>query len=249
MNYKNKTVLITGAGSGIGRTAAIAYAQEGANVVVSDINVKGGEQTVSDISDNGGTAIFVKANVADYEQVGMLVKQTIDRFGTLDVAINNAGIGATQMRTDEADLKEWDKVIAVNQTGVFYCMQHELREMKEQKSGCIINVASIAGLRAMPNNIAYSASKFAVVGMTKTAAREYAKFGIRINALCPVFTPTGLFNPKHFPDEIMHRFEQNIPMKRFATVDEMAQTLLYLASDMASFVTGHAMPVDGGITS
>lgn len=249
MNYTDKTVLITGAGSGIGRTAAIAYAKAGANVVVSDINTTGGETTVQDIQQSGGNAIFVPADVSQYEQVAALVQHTVAHFGRLDIAINNAGIGAAQLRTHEANIDEWNAVIAVNQTGVFYCMQHELREMLKHKSGCIVNVSSIAGLRAMPKNIAYSASKFAVVGMTKTAAKEYAKFGIRINALCPVFTPTGLFRPELFPAEIAHTFEQTIPMKRFATVDEMANTLLYLTSELASFVTGHAMPVDGGLTT
>lgn len=247
MNYKNKTVLITGAGSGIGKTAAKMYAAEGANIVVADINEAGGKETMSEIAAAGGTAIFIKANVADYQQVQLMVEQTISRFGSLDVAINNAGIGDVQVRTHEADLAGWDRVIAVNQTGVFYCMQHELRQMLKQGSGSIINVASIAGLKGMPNNIAYSASKHAVVGMTKTAAMEYAKFGIRINALCPVFTPTGLFQPEFFPEKIIKHFESSIPMKRFATVEEMAKTMLYLTSDAASFVTGHAMPVDGGL--
>ena len=247
MDYKQKTVLITGAGSGIGRTAAKMYAAAGANVVVSDVNLAGGEQTVSSIEEAGGTAVFIKTDVADYAQVKALVERTVERFGQLDVAINNAGIGDTQVRTHEADVAGWERVIAVNQTGVFYCMQHELRRMMQQGSGSIVNVASIAGLKGMPKNIAYSASKHAVIGMTRTAAMEYAKFGIRINALCPVFTPTGLFNPANFPPHIMETFENAIPMKRFATVEEMGKTLLYLTSDAASFITGHALPVDGGL--
>jgi len=252
MEFKDKVVVITGAGSGIGRVTARAFAKEGGIVVVSDISEKGGAETVQQITQDGGQAAFIKANVADYEEVKQLIEQTVAKFGRLDIAINNAGIGGLPARTTDHSLETWDKVMAINSTGVFYCMKEEIKQMLAQGSGVIVNTSSIAGLRGLPNNIAYVASKHAVVGMTKTAAMEYARNNIRINAICPVFTVTPLFDPevmdkisKGLPDKL----KKGIPMKRFADPSEMANTILWLCSDKASFVTGHAMPVDGGLTA
>lgn len=252
MEFTNKIVLVTGAGSGIGRVTAHAFAKEGATVVVSDINPKGGEETVAQIVEAGGEASFVKADVSKYEEVEALMKATVEKYGQLDIAINNAGIGGQPSKTADTTLENWDKVMAINSTGVFYCMKLELQQMLTQGSGVIVNIASIAGLRGLPNSCAYSASKHAVVGMTKTAAMEYARHNIRINALCPVFTVTALFQPD-LMDQISaglsNKLKAAIPMKRFAQPVEMANTLLWLCSDKASFVTGHAMPVDGGLTA
>jgi len=252
MEFQNKVVLITGAGSGIGRVTAHAFAKEGANVVVSDINEKGGNETVQQIIAAEGQATFIKANVTVFSQVENLINSTVHQFGKLDIAINNAGIGGLPARTSETPLETWDKVMAVNATGVFYCMKLQLQQMLKQGSGVIVNTASIAGLRGLPNNIPYVASKHAVVGMTKTAAMEYAQHNIRINALCPVFTVTPMFNPEMM-DKISaglsNKLKKGIPMKRFADPIEMANTVLWLCSDKASFVTGHAMPVDGGLTA
>ncbi len=252
MEFTNKIVLVTGAGSGIGRVTAHAFAKEGATVVVSDINPKGGEETVAQIEAAGGQASFVKADVSKYDEVEALMKSTVEKYGQLDIAINNAGIGGLPSKTADTTLENWDKVMAINSTGVFYCMKLELQQMLAQGSGVIVNIASVAGLRGLPNSCAYSASKHAVVGMTKTAAMEYARHNIRINALCPVFTVTALFQPD-LMDQISaglsSKLKAAIPMKRFAQPVEMANTLLWLCSDKASFVTGHAMPVDGGLTA
>lgn len=252
MEFTNKVILITGAGSGIGRVTAYAFAEQGGTVIVSDINEKGGNETVAHITETGGNAHFIRANVAKYEEVEQLIRQTVAQFGQLDIAINNAGIGSMPARTTDTTLADWDRVMAVNASGVFYCMKLEIEQMLKQGSGVIVNTASIAGLRGLPNNVAYSASKHAVVGMTKTAAMEYARHNIRINALCPVFTVTPLFNPEQmdkYSAGISDKLKKLIPMKRFADPSEMAKTTLWLCSDQASFVTGHAMPVDGGLTA
>lgn len=252
MEFKDKIVLVTGAGSGIGRVTAHAFAKEGGTVVISDINEKGGQETVEQITALGGKSIFIKTNVAKFEDVEALHKAIVEKYGRLDVAINNAGIGGIPARTHEHGLDNWDKVMAVNATGVFYCMKMQLQQMLTQGSGAIVNTASIAGLRGLPNNLAYVASKHAVVGMTKTAAMEYARKNIRINAICPVFTVTPLFDPEvmeKISAGLSNKLKSGIPMKRFADPIEMANTILWLCSDKASFVTGLAMPVDGGLTA
>ena len=252
MEFKDKIILVTGASSGIGRVTAHAFAKEGGTVIVADINEKGGAETVLQIEALGGKAMFIKNNVADYEDVVKMHQTIIDKFGQLDVAINNAGIGGIPARTHESSIKNWDQVMAVNATGVFYCMKVQIEQMLKQGSGAIVNTASIAGLRGLPNNLAYVASKHAVVGMTKTAAMEYARHKIRINAICPVFTVTPLFDPEvmeKISAGLSSKLKKGIPMKRFADPIEMANTILWLCSDKASFVTGHAMPVDGGLTA
>ena len=252
MDYKDKIVLVTGGASGIGKAASIAFAKEGAKVVISDVNESGGNETVSEIEKNGGEAIFIKCNVAKYEQVKSLIEQIIDKYGRLDVGINNAGIGGELARTEKASNEVFDQVMAVNAAGVFYCMKEQIKVMLTHGGGSIVNTASIAGLRGLPNGIAYVASKHAVVGMTKTAAMEYARNNIRVNALCPVFTVTALFNPEQMDQAssgLSDKLKAGIPMKRFAEVQEQVDAMLWLASDKATFVTGLALPVDGGITA
>ena len=252
MEFQDKVALITGAGSGIGRETALAFAKEGAKLVVADINEKGGQESVELLREMGAEAIFLNVNVADFDAVKSMVQNTVDHFGKLDIAINNAGIGGKPGRTVESSLENWDKVMAVNASGVFYCLKAEIEQMLKQGSGAIVNISSIAGLRGLPNSIAYTASKHAVIGMTKTAAMEYARKNIRINAVCPVFTVTNLFQPG-FYDEISpglsEKLRKTIPIKRFGKPEEIAQAILWLCSDRASFVTGHAMPVDGGQTA
>ena len=251
MEFENKVILITGAGSGIGRAAALLYAQHGGTIVVSDLNPDSGTETVDMIRAAGGRAMFVPCNVAVFEDVQKLIATAVEEHGKIDVAVNNAGIGgASWHKTAEHTLEDWDNIIAVNQTGVFYCMKLELQQMTGQGFGSIINIASIAGLRGLPNNSAYVASKHAVVGMTKTAAMEYAKRNIRVNAVCPVFTVTNLFDPDKIPVEgLGDKLRSAIPMKRWAKVEEMAESILWLSSDKASFITGHSLSVDGGITA
>lgn len=250
MEFTDKIILITGAGSGIGRLTAIAFAKEGGTVIVSDINEKGGQETVDQIAAFAGSSTFIPCDVSDPEQVQQLIALTVERYGRLDIAINNAGIGGLPARTADTDIKSWDKIMAVNASGVFYCMKWEIQQMLKQGSGIIVNVASVAGLKALPNNTPYVASKHAVVGMTKSAALEYARSNIRINALCPVFTVTAMFNPEvmdQMSAGLSEKLKKAIPMKRFADPVEMANVALWLCSDKASFVTGHAMPVDGGL--
>lgn len=246
-NFKNKTALITGAGGGIGRATALAFATKGANIVVSDINEEGGQETVAMIKKIGAKAIFVAANVAQKEAVQNLIKETIAAFETIDFAINNAGIGGPYAPTAHYTDEDWDKVIAINQTGVFYCMREELAAMKAQKSGVVVNISSMAGLKALPNTIAYVASKHAVLGMTKTAALEYAKYGVRVNAVCPVFTHSNLLDGMLEQNPgINEMLLKTIPLRRFGQPEDIANAILWLCDGESSFVTGLCLPVDGG---
>ncbi|MDG2448295.1 MAG: SDR family oxidoreductase [Saprospiraceae bacterium] len=252
MEHKNKIILITGASSGIGRAAALAFANEGGTIIVSDVNENGGEETVEMIKSNGGNADFIKTNVAVFEEVENLTRNIQEKYGRLDIALNNAGIGGQIARTVDASVESWEQVMAVNASGVFFCMKCQIPIMLKQGGGVIVNTASIAGLRGLPNSIAYSASKHAVVGMTKTAAMEYAKSNIRINALCPVFTVSPMFDPEALDGMvkgISEKLKAGIPMKRFGRIEEQVGAMMYLCSDKASYVTGHAMPVDGGLTA
>ena len=252
MEFKNKVALVTGAASGIGRAASIALAEQGAYVIAADLNAEGGKKTVEEIRKNGDLGKFIKTDVAEYYEVKSLIKEIKRKFGKLDIAINNAGIAGANARTVDYPLAAWDKVMSVNASSVFYCMKEQIPVMMEQGGGVIVNTASIAGLRGLPNSLAYVASKHAVVGMTKTAAMEYARHNIRINAICPVFTLTPLFDPvaiekvaKGIPDKL----KANVPMKRFAKVEEQVDAIMWLCSDRASFVTGQALPIDGGLTA
>jgi NAD(P)-dependent dehydrogenase (short-subunit alcohol dehydrogenase family) len=247
MEVKNKIVIVTGAGSGIGKATALHFAKHGATVVVSDINLESAEKVVEEIVTNKGKALPIKANVANFEDVEHLIKETVSNFDKLDVIVNNAGIGPHLLRTHESKLTDWNAVIAVNQTGVFYCMKAALTQFMKQGFGNIVNIASLAGLKASPNNISYSASKFAVVGMTKSAAMEYATKNIRINAVCPGYTEsallTQLINAKPEMDSIL---KSVIPMKRYGKAEEIADAVVWLASDNTKFITGQTITLDGG---
>lgn len=245
--FKDQVVLITGGASGIGAGAALAFAERGAHVVVSDFADNGGQGTVKAIKDVGGEAIAMQADVTDYDQIKNLVQQTVQHYGRLDIALNNAGIGSTMAPTAAAPLPDWDKVIAVNQTGVFYCMKEELKMMQQQGGGCIVNVSSMAGLSAMPNQIAYTASKYAVIGMSKTAALEYARYKVRVNAICPVFTNTPLVDQLRQAQEgIEQKLVHSIPLRRFGEVEDIVNGILWLCDPASNFVTGLSLPIDGG---
>jgi NAD(P)-dependent dehydrogenase (short-subunit alcohol dehydrogenase family) len=252
MRYKDKIVLITGSGSGIGKAAALAFSKEGGTIIVSDINETNGLETVSEIIKNNGKAIFFKIDVSNFEMVKNLMDFIIEKYGRLDVAINNAGVGGDFGKITDITLESWDKTMSINSSGVFYCIKNQIPIMLKQGKGVILNTSSIAGIRGLPNATAYSASKHAVIGITKTVAMEYAKNNIRVNAICPVFTVTPMFNPEamdKIKEGISEKLKANIPMKRFANVMEQVNTMLWLCSDEASFITGQAISVDGGITA
>lgn len=247
MDVKKKIVIVTGAGSGIGKATSIHLANHGATVVVSDINIESAEKVVLEINASGGIASANKCNVANFKEVEQLIHSTVQKYERLDVIVNNAGIGPNLLRTHEASLKDWDIVVAVNQTGVFYCMKVALQQFLVQGYGNIVNIASLAGLKASPNNISYSASKFAVVGMTKSVAMEYATKNIRVNAVCPGYTESALLDQlldaKPEMDAIL---KSVIPMKRFGKAEEIADAVAWLASDNTKFITGQTITLDGG---
>jgi NAD(P)-dependent dehydrogenase (short-subunit alcohol dehydrogenase family) len=246
-DFTGKTALITGAGSGLGRATAILFAKNSANVVVSDVNIDSGEETVRLITDAGGTAVFIKCDVANDREVDELIEKTVSDFGRLDFAVNNAGIGGKILPSHKYPTDNFRLVMEVNTMGVFFCQRAELDVMVKQGFGSIVNVSSVAGLSGYPYNIAYAASKHAVVGLTKTAGLEYAKKGIRVNAVCPVFTMTPLVEQIFAHDPTMEqKLEASIPMKRYGKAEEIADVIVYLSSDASSFVTGHIMPIDGG---
>ena len=250
MQVKDKVVIITGAGSGIGEASAKLFAEHGAKVVVSDINLANAERVTRQITEGGGTAIAVQTDVTKYEQVEILVNTAVEIFQKLDVMVNNAGIGGKeQHKTAQHTLDDWHNVIAVNQTGVFYGMKLALLQMTKQGFGNIVNIASLAGLKASGNNLSYSASKFAVVGMTKSAALEYASKRIRINAVCPGYTESALLNQlKGARPDMEQLLMKMIPMKRFGEASEIAEVVVWLASDSTQFITGQTITIDGGIS-
>lgn len=248
--FKNKSVVITGASSGIGRATALEFGKRGANLIVSDINEAAGKQTAQMINDAGGKAIFVKTNVADSAEVEAMIAACVEHYGSLDNIVNNAGIGLGLNFFDQITDEIWEKTIAVNQTGVFYCMRAALKIMKEQGGGNIINLASAAGIGAAPRMGAYCASKHAVVGMSKTAAAEYGKYGIRINAVCPTVINTPMGDNYMTGNEDMTKILlRSVPMRRFGEPEEVARTICWLCSTDASYLNGVALPVDGGTTA
>lgn len=244
-NLKNKVALVTGASFGIGKATAIAFARQGAKVVVADISED--HETVSQIKQEGGEAVFFRCNVADADEIKSLINKTIELYGRIDFAFNNAGIEGTAASTHDCSKENWDKTLAVNLTGVWLCMKYQIPHMLEQGGGAIVNCASVAGLVGFPNLPAYTASKHAVIGLTKTAALEYARQNIRINAVCPGVIKTPMIdrftgNNK----EAEKQFESMEPVGRLGQPEEVASAVLWLCSSEASFVTGQALAVDGG---
>ncbi len=247
--FTDQVVIITGAGSGIGRGTALAFAREGAVVVVSDINEESGQEAVAFIESEGGRAACIPCDVADTSQIADLVKKTVEQFGRLDVAINNAGIGGNIAKLADVPAAEYERVMAVNLNGVFFGMQQQIRQMLTQEGGGrIVNVASVAGLRAMPGNSVYTATKHAVVGLTKAAAMEYARYNVRINAVCPAFTHSAMVDKLFaLAPDYEQKLLKNIPLGRYGEPEDIAQAILWLCDPANSFVTGLALPLDGGM--
>ena len=239
-----KVAIITGAGSGIGRAMATLYASEGAKVVVSDISEKHGEETVKMIKDSGGTALFVKADSSSPEDNQSLVNRTVQEYGALHLAVNNAGIGGAIAPTGEYPIDGWQKVIEINLSGVFYGLRYQIPAILAAGGGSIINVASILGQAGTKGSPAYVAAKHGVVGLTKTAALEYAQQNIRVNAIGPGYIRTPLLD--QLDDATMNALVGLHPIGRLGEAEEVANLALFLNSDKASFITGAYYPVDGG---
>lgn len=247
-SLKNKVALVSGAGSGIGRAIAISYAQEGAKVVVADINEEHAVETVKLITDTGGEAIAVKADSSKAEENKKLIDEVVQRFGRLDIACNNAGMGGPAKPTAEYEPEEWDQVIDLNLNGVFYACKYQLAQMEKNGGGSIVNIASIHGQVAAPNSPAYTASKHAVVGLTKNIAIEYAQKNIRCNAVGPGYIETPLLTA-NLNEEGLKAIAAKSAINRLGTVQEVADLVVFLSSDKSSFTTGAYIITDGGYTA
>ncbi len=246
--FKNKVIIVTGGSFGIGKATAIAFAKQGAKIVIADWAEN--PETIAFIKDLGNDVIFIKCDVSRSDEVKSMVEKTIATFGRLDYAFNNAGIEGNTALTPDCTEDNWDKTIAINLKGVWLCMKYEIPEMLKQGKGVIINCSSVAGLVGFEGLPAYVASKHGVVGLTKTAALECAKHGIRINAVCPGVIQTPMIDRlTGKKKEAIEQYTALEPLGRFGQPEEIANAVLWLCSDEASFVTGHGMAVDGGFVA
>ena len=246
--FKNKVAIITGGSSGIGRATALAFAKKGAKIVVVDWQES--QETMDQIKDMGAEAIFIKCDVSKSADVKAMIEKTVAAFGRLDYAFNNAGIEGNSAFTANCTEENWDKTIAINLKGIWLCMKHEIPEILKQGKGTIINCSSVAGLVGFAGLPAYVASKHGVIGLTKTAALEYAADGIRINAICPGVIQTPMIDRlTGKKKEAIAQFTALEPLGRMGLPEEIANAVVWMCSDEASFVTGHAMAVDGGFVA
>ncbi len=248
MKLQGKVAVVTGGSSGIGRAAALGFAREGARVVIADVNIEGSAESVRMIEDAGGEAAFVPCDVSVASDVEAMVRKTVELYGSLDCAFNNAGIDGTSASIADYPLNIWDKVIGVNLTGVFLCMKYEIEQMLKQGGGAIVNNASILGVVGFANASAYAAAKHGVLGMTKVAALEYASKGIRVNSVCPAFVVTPMLEHAGITSnpEMKAMLEGMHPIKRMGRPEEIGDVAVWLCTDAASFVHGQGMLVDGG---
>ncbi len=245
----DKVALVTGGASGIGRATALTFAREGAKLIIADMNEDGGQQTVHMIQENGGDATFVQVDVTQATEVEAMISKAVETYGRLDCAHNNAGIGSRpRVLIHELPEESWDQVIGINLKGVWLCVKYEIIQMLKQGGGALVNTASIMGLvGSWSRSGAYNASKHGVVGLTKTAALEYATLGIRVNAVCPGYIRTPLIEAALTSNpEMEAQIIERHPVGRMGRPEEIAEAVVWLCSDAASFVTGHTMTVDGG---
>jgi len=245
---ENKTVFITGGLSGIGKACAIAAGIEGANIAIADRETSTNIKAMDDIRKIQAKAIFIECDVSVYAQVEAAIQKVINTFGTLDVALNNAGIGGKPGKIGDMEEKAWLKVIAVNLTGVFNCMKHELIQMEKQKKGVIVNMSSVSGKVGIAKSAHYVSAKHGLIGLTQTAALEYTSDGIRVNVICPGFVDTPLLTKldlNNQPERKQHILDKH-PMNRLGKPEEIASAFIFLACDDSSFITGTSLDIDGG---
>jgi len=244
MRIKDKVVLITGSASGIGKETALLFAREGGKLVVADVNDKAGEETVEEIRKNGGDAFFAHLDVSNREQVKQVVKDTISKYGRIDVLINNAGIIQDALVVKMTE-EQWDRVININLKGPFNCIQGVVEQMITQGSGVIINISSVVALYGNVGQTNYAATKSGLIGITKTLGKELGRKGIRVNAVAPGFIITPM--TASVPEKILDLMKEKTPLKRLGKPEDVANTLLFLSSDEASFINGAVISVDGGL--
>ena len=251
MRFKNKVVIVTGSGSGIGETTAIKFAQEGAKVVIADIDAKNGETVSDKINKSNGSALFIKTNVANFETVNQMVDITLNEFGSPDILINNAGINVFGEPLNMPD-SEWKKAFSVDLDGVWFGCKAVLPHMLKKNKGTIVNVASVHGIQIIPNCFPYPVAKHGVIGLTKALAVDYASKGIKINSISPGYIDTPIverfFKTKPDPDAARKEAENHQPIKRMGTTDEIANTIMFMSSDECNYMIGANIVVDGGIT-
>lgn len=248
-NFEGQVALVTGAASGMGLHTARAFARAGAAVTLADVSEDGLRQAVDEISSAGGNAIGVRCDVAEEAQVAAMVERTVAAFGRLDAAYNNAGIQVSASDVADQSAEDYDRISAINQRGVWACMKHELRQMRKQSSGAIVNCSSIGGIVGRAGIAAYHGTKHGVIGLTRSVALEYAERGIRINAVCPGTIATPMVSDMLDKGMLaMDDLLRDLPMKRLGRGEEIADAVLWLCSAGSTFVTGHALVVDGGFT-